>query len=280
MKKNNLESFLQSVLEKIKNNSLIKNDDFSGKEILEFTEIYQVNLFILKKIFEEWEQNIEKNKSSYFNYDDEQVISISREYSNILSKNISININQVNDLALNAIHDYILLVLKPYEFFIKEFEKFENKISIEKIEERKKYYKINGNLYSHIINELKKQNKTNSNKTEILNILKSNSVELNDNEKNKETLKIKFDLDLDKYLKLIQTKNQPSEGSRDILELFDHNKQEFDKAIVSAKSKDDFHSSIEFLINNYGEKYNWDLNDERLNFLLKDIYRHYKKLSS
>jgi len=105
-------------------------------------------------------------------------------------------------------------------------------------------------------------------------------VELNDNEKNKETLKIKFDLDLDKYLKLIQTKNQPSEGSRDILELFDHNKQEFDKAIVSAKSKDDFHSSIEFLINNYGEKYNWDLNDERLNFLLKDIYRHYKKLSS
>ena len=170
--------------------------------------------------------------------------------------------------------------MKPYEFFIKEFEKFENKISIEKIEERKKYYKINGNLYSHIINELKKQNKTNSNKTEILNILKSNSVELNDNEKNKETLKIKFDLDLDKYLKLIQTKNQPSEGSRDILELFDHNEQEFDKAIVSAKSKDDFHSSIEFLINNYGEKYNWDLNDERLNFLLKDIYRHYKKLSS
>ena len=60
---------------------------------------------------------------------------------------------------MNAIHDYILLVLKPYEFFIKEFEKFENKISIEKIEERKKYYKINGNLYSHIINELKKQNK-------------------------------------------------------------------------------------------------------------------------
>ena len=51
MKKNNLESFLQSVLEKIKNNSLIKNDNFSGKEILEFTEIYQVNLFILKKNF-------------------------------------------------------------------------------------------------------------------------------------------------------------------------------------------------------------------------------------
>ena len=98
MKKNNLESFLQSVLEKIKNNSLIKNDNFSGKEILEFTEIYQVNLFILKKIFEEWEQNIEKNKSSYFNYDSEQVVSISREYSNILSKNISINIDQVNSV--------------------------------------------------------------------------------------------------------------------------------------------------------------------------------------
>ncbi len=280
MEKTDLKNFLQSVLKNVKNNSLIKNDNFSGKEILEFTEIYQVNLFILKIIFEEWEQNIEKNKSSYFNYDNEEVKYISKEYSNILSKNILINVSQINDLALYAIHDYILLVLNPYKFFTKEFEKFENKISIKRIEKRRKYYKINDNIYSHLINEVKKKNKKNINKTEVLDILKSNQIELINEEKNKKDLKTKLNIDLEVYLKLSQAKDQTPKNSKNILELFDHNKQEFDIAIEAAKSKDDFKSSSEFLINKYGEKYNWDLNDERLSFLLKDVYQYYKKLSS
>jgi len=280
MEKDNLKNFLQSILEKITNNSLIKNENFSGKEILEFTDIYQVNLFILKNIFEEWEQNIEQNKSSYFNYDNEEVKYISREYSNILSKNISINFSQINDLALNAIQDYILLVLKPYEFFIKEFEKKINKISIEKIEDRKKYYKINNNLYSHLIDELKKKNKKNINKIDVLNILKSNQIELIDHEKNITKLKTTFDLNQEKYLNLSQNKSLISSQSTNILELFNNNEEELNQAIEAAKSKDNFKSASEFLIKNYGEKYNWNLNDRKLSFLLKDIYRHYNKSSS
>ena len=280
MEKDNLKNFLQSILKKITNNSLIKNEQFSGKEILEYTDTYQVNLFILKNIFIEWEQSIEKNKSSYFNYDNEEVRSIYREYSNILSKNISINNNQINDLAIDAIQDYILLILKPYEFFTKEFEKFENKISIKKIKIRKKYYKINDSIYSHIIDEMKTKNKKNINKTEILTILKSNQIELIDHEKNIAMLKTKLDLDLEKYLNLIQNKKTISSQSTDILELFGNNEKELNQAIESAKSKDDFKSSSEFLIKNYGEKYNWDLNDRKLSFLLKDIYRHHKSSSS
>ena len=280
MEKNNLKNFLQSILKKIRNNSLIKNEQFSGKEILEYTDNYQVNLFILKNIFIEWEQSIEKNKSSYFNYDNEEVRCIYREYSNILSKNISINNNQINDLAIDAIQDYILLILKPYEFFTKEFEKFENKISIKKIKIRKKYYKINGGIYSHIIDEMKTKNKKNINKTEILTVLKSNQIELIDHEKNIAMLKTKLDLDLEKYLNLIQNKKTISSQSTDILELFGNNEKELNQAIESAKSKDDFKSSSEFLIKNYGEKYNWDLNDRKLSFLLKDIYRHHKSSSS
>ena len=280
MEKDNLKNFLQSILKKITNNSLIKNEQFSGKEILEYTDIYQVNLFILKNIFVEWEQGIEKNKSSYFNYDNEEVRCVYKQYSNILSKNISINNNQINDLAIDAIQDYILLILKPYDFFTKEFEKFENKISIKKIKIRKKYYKINDSIYSHIIDEMKTKNKKNINKTEILTVLKSNQTELIDHEKNVAMLKTKFDLDLEKYLNLIQNKKTTSSQSTDIIELFGNNEKELNQAIESAKLKDDFKSSSEFLIKNYGEKYNWDLNDRKLSFLLKDIYRHHKSSSS
>ena len=280
MEKDNLKNFLKAILKKITNNSLIKNEHFSGKEILEYTDIYQINLFILKNIFEEWEQNIKKNKSSYFNYDSEEVRYISREYSNILSKNISINNIQINDLALDAIQDYILLILKPFEFFSKEFERFENKISIKNIEKRKKYYKINDNVYSHIIDTIKKKNKQDINKIEILNVLKSNRVELINHEKNIAKLKTELNLDLEKYLNLIQNKNPISSQTTYILELFGNNEKELNQAIESAKSKDDFKSSSEFLIKNYGEKYNWDLNDRKLSFLLKDIYRHHKSSSS
>ena len=280
MEKDNLKNFLKAILKKITNNSLIKNEHFSGKEILEYTDIYQINLFILKNIFEEWEQNIKKNKSSYFNYDSEEVRYISREYSNILSKNISINDIQINDLALDAIQDYILLILKPFEFFSKEFERFDNKISIKNIEKRKKYYKTNDNVYSHIIDTIKKKNKQDINKIEILNVLKSNRVELINHEKNIAKLKTELNLDLEKYLNLIQNKKTISSQSTDILELFGNNEKELNQAIESAKSKDDFKSSSEFLIKNYGEKYNWDLNDRKLSFLLKDIYRHHKSSSS
>ena len=280
MEKDNLKNFLKAILKKITNNSLIKNEHFSGKEILEYTDIYQVNLFILKNIFEEWEQNIKKNKSSYFNYDSKEVRCISIEYSNILSKNISINDIQINNLALDAIQDYILLILKPYEFFSKEFEKFDNKISIINIKKRKKYYKINDNVYSHIIDTIKKKNKQDINKIEILTVLKSNRVELINHEKNIAKLKTELNLDLEKYLNLIQNKNPISSQTTYILELFGNNEKELNQAIESAKSKDDFKSSSEFLIKNYGEKYNWDLNDRKLSFLLKDIYRHHKSSSS
>ena len=280
MEKDNLKNFLQAILKKIINNSLIKNEHFSGKEILEYTDIYQINLFILKNIFEEWEQNIKKNKSSYFNYDSEEVRYISREYSNILSKNISINDIQINDLALDAIQDYILLILKPFEFFSKEFERFDNKISIKNIEKRKKYYKINDNVYSHIIDTIKKKNKKDINKIEILNVLKSNRVELINHEKNIAKLKTELNLDLEKYLNLIQNKNPISSQITNILELFGNNEKELNQAIEAAKSKDDFKSSSEFLIKTYGEKYNWDLNDNKLSFFLKDIYRHHKSSSS
>ena len=242
MEKDNLKNFLKAILKKITNNSLIKNEHFSGKEILEYTDIYQINLFILKNIFEEWEQNIKKNKSSYFNYDSEEVRYISREYSNILSKNISINDIQINDLALDAIQDYILLILKPFEFFSKEFERFDNKISIKNIEKRKKYYKTNDNVYSHIIDTIKKKNKQDINKIEILNVLKSNRVELINHEKNIAKLKTELNLDLEKYLNLIQNKNRISSQTTDILELFGNNEKELNQAIEAAKSKDDFKS--------------------------------------
>ena len=280
MEKDNLKNFLKAILKKITNNSLIKNEHFSGKEILEYTDIYQINLFILKNIFEEWEQNIKKNKSSYFNYDSEEVRYISREYSNILSKNISINDIQINDLALDAIQDYILLILKPFEFFSKEFERFDNKISIKNIEKRKKYYKTNDNVYSHIIDTIKKKNKQDINKIEILNVLKSNRVELINHEKNIAKLKTELNLDLKKYLNLIQNKNPISSQTTDVLELFGNNEKELNQAIEAAKSKDDFKASSEFLIKTYGEKYNWDLNDNKLSFFLKDIYRHHKSSSS
>ena len=280
MEKDNLKNFLKAILKKITNNSLIKNEHFSGKEILEYTDIYQINLFILKNIFEEWEQNIKKNKSSYFNYDSEEVRYISREYSNILSKNISINDIQINDLALDAIQDYILLILKPFEFFSKEFERFDNKISIKNIEKRKKYYKTNDNVYSHIIDTIKKKNKQDINKIEILNVLKSNRVELINHEKNIAKLKTELNLDLEKYLNLIQNKNPISSQITNILELFGNNEKELNQAIEAAKSKDDFKASSEFLIKTYGEKYNWDLNDNKLSFFLKDIYRHHKSSSS
>src|SRR5688572_29161881 len=85
------------------NNFFKINNRISGQQILTVTPVKQVNLFILKNLFEEWEKESEKLKSNYFDYENESVKAALQNFLNILSQNISISRRDFEPLLVKSV---------------------------------------------------------------------------------------------------------------------------------------------------------------------------------
>ena len=70
---NKIESYSQAVAEKICNDIFVNKKSVSGKDILNLTTIEQVNFFVLKSLFDKWNEENNKLRSPYFNYDQPEV---------------------------------------------------------------------------------------------------------------------------------------------------------------------------------------------------------------
>ena len=261
----------------------MKNKEvFEGKDILEYTNTNQINLFILKRIFDNWKRNHQLNKSPFFNYDNEELKSQLEKYMIILSKNILLNIKQIKSLTVNSIEDFILISLKPYKFFRDEFKKIDNQINIKRLLERKKYYVINQEIFIRLINLIKQLNKTWVKRIEILNVInkiENEKIQLKDYEE--KLIKL---LEID-HAKINHLTNSLNEQDLDTpnkyndsynIKLFRNNKEEMNIAIEIAKSKENFDVAVEYLLKNYREKNGWKMNDPNLKNFLKLIYKFYK----
>ena len=64
-------------------------EKIKGTDLLNITSFRQLNLFLLKNIYDKWASNFETNKIKYFNYDSNDLIKATDTMMNILSNNIS-----------------------------------------------------------------------------------------------------------------------------------------------------------------------------------------------
>ena len=97
----NIYNLINKYLEKI--NEKIANKEIFGKDLINLTPSKQINLFVIKNIHKEWNENFKKNKLDYFNYEDPEVISSINTLMNILSNNITLEPNVTRDLLYNCL---------------------------------------------------------------------------------------------------------------------------------------------------------------------------------
>ena len=64
------------------------DDNIDGERVLKLTKSKQINLFILKNIYDEWKNNFEKNKLKFFNYEKDEIKDALSNLMNELSYNI------------------------------------------------------------------------------------------------------------------------------------------------------------------------------------------------
>ena len=127
----------------------------SGKQIMHFSTIKQVNLFVVKAIFEEWQEETVKLQSPFFSYEKLEVKKALGNLMNALSKSISIKREHIEPVLIQAVVDTLILTFSPTEYLYQLFRSYNKKITLqEEITPILKYIKIHPNLIPKIFDKI------------------------------------------------------------------------------------------------------------------------------
>lgn len=114
----------------------------TGQDIIQLTSSTQVNFFIIKRLFELWQEELAKLKSSpYFDYRDIAVHEALTQFMNVLSRRIKVERSNLEPLVRDAVSQAIHVATDPVSFYQKEISKAPQGKINEYLKENKKYYK-------------------------------------------------------------------------------------------------------------------------------------------
>jgi len=142
-----IKSYSISFAEQLISDFFKEKTKIKGEEITSFSDIKQLNFFVLKILFEKWNAELDKLKSPYFDYSSSEAKKALTSFMNVLSKNIHVHKEDFRPLLEEATYKTILLIFSPYEYYLQEInDPANNQISINDLETSKKYIKINTHL--------------------------------------------------------------------------------------------------------------------------------------
>jgi hypothetical protein len=114
----------------------------TGQDIIQLTSSSQVNFFIIKRLFELWQEELAKLKSSpYFDYRDIAVHEALTQFMNVLSRRIKVERSNLEPLVRTAVTQAIQVATDPVAFYQSEVNKAPHGKINEYLKENKKYYK-------------------------------------------------------------------------------------------------------------------------------------------
>ncbi len=127
----------------------------NGQQLLELTPIRQVNLFVLKALHDRWQQESQKLRSPYFDYQHPEVKEGMRRFLNVLSQHITVGRHDLEPMLVQATADTLVLTLAPVVYFSEETERNARPVvTVARLQEISKYVELNNVLIRQVIREL------------------------------------------------------------------------------------------------------------------------------
>tara|TARA_B110000438_G_scaffold27292_1_gene26131 strand:- start:77693 stop:78478 length:786 start_codon:yes stop_codon:yes gene_type:complete len=246
--------------------SNIKENNITGKELLTITNSNQINLFIIKNIYDDWLNNFNKNKISYFNYDDIEIQNALNNFMNILSNNILIDNKTIKKLIIKAVEESFELAIEPSSFIIKDIIKNSKEINETNLKSRKKYYPHHNNVFNELI--------------KYLDNIENNFIEESALKKmiiNQELTEKKILIkELSGILEINQQLlNKTNNNNYKKLEIFNKEINEINEILREAKSCNNFNKGAEIILENLNEEYENKLEDPKVVEVLNEIKKSY-----
>ena len=142
-----------------------------GKEILEFTGIRQVNLFIVRFIYDAWQKESDRLRGSYFDYSSPELNEALNNLRNVMSNHIKVEKAHFEPLVANAVEKTLLLIFSPYELFLSQFSSLEPRpVSLSSLKGDRKFIKINTHLYDAFLAKLEEKKIPEASKENLVDI--------------------------------------------------------------------------------------------------------------
>jgi hypothetical protein len=148
-----VEEYSKAFAKKLCNTFFEAEEVITGKQILSFCHVYQVNLFILYKLFDRWQHEIDKLRSPYFDYNAPEVSQALTVFMNTLSRHIAIRQPDFEPLVVRAVGDTLKLTLTPYDFFKSQLT-HDAVVRVGHLKEMQKYVHLNKALFQELITKL------------------------------------------------------------------------------------------------------------------------------
>lgn len=233
-----------------------------GIDIINITESKQLNLLIIKSLYDQWILNFEKNKLKYFNYEAADVVKASENMMNILSNNISIEFNDFKIIFKQAFEKLIFLTTDP-KGFIKKDLLSSNLYDEEKLEKKSKYFKYYKELFDILINKMKENNEISLKASEIINYIDEVTIDINESLVN-ETCNL-VGCDKENLFNITIKKES------DYYSFFSLTSKEVDNLILEASSKETFEEAANIILNNINNDYSNKLTSKEIRSLLHKL---------
>lgn len=105
------------VAQQLSNRFFSEHTHITGPQIIQFTELKPLNWLILKQLFSQWESEISRWKSPYFDYSVAEVQDAQQVFFNRASQHILIQRSDYQPLIQKALTELLALILSPADFF-------------------------------------------------------------------------------------------------------------------------------------------------------------------
>ncbi len=197
---NYLEKYAEEFALKVCDRFFANRQFITGQDIVQLTPSLQVNLFIIKRLFELWQEELGKLKSSpFFDYRDIAVHEALTQFMNVLSRRIKMERNYLAPILEEAVMHSIQVATDPVNFFHQELQKAPAGKLNDFLKENKKYYKWNEVLISSLIDKTGLGHDLDSYQRAISSIVQANPLVVEDPKNLLSSLDEELSFDLESY---------------------------------------------------------------------------------
>ncbi|MBR9776714.1 MAG: hypothetical protein GYB55_17510 [Cytophagales bacterium] len=136
-----IDSYSKDFSKRICDNHFTNKKRISGQEIIELSASTQLNLMVIRELFEDWQKQVDSfTQNPYFDYSDSMVKEALASFMNVLSRAISIEKSDFEPLLTKAVAKTLHLAIEPVSFMERTLEEL-TKDPASQIKELKKYIK-------------------------------------------------------------------------------------------------------------------------------------------